>query len=100
MYLFDSEDIQMMEAFIDIIKRGRYISGGDVTSLHIKIFNRNLRVTNCATCIKGRYNDLKRAYDAFVEEITASKPEVTQEPTQEVKEPQIEDKPVKKTKKK
>lgn len=99
MYIFDSEDIIMFQKMMDIVKRGKYISGTDVTKLHNKIYNKNLRPTNCATCIKGRYQDILRAYNAFLDDLKASTTQVEQEPTQaEIVENTADIKPLKATK--
>ena len=100
MIVFDSGDMLVVEKMTEILKRGRYLSGGDVTKLHNKLFKRNLRTTNCATCIKHRYDDIKRAYDQFLAHLKEAEQEVEQVTTTEEIEPQIkENKPLKRNKK-
>lgn len=100
MIVFDSSDLLVVEKMTDIVKRGRYLSGGDVTKLHNKLFKRNLRVTNCATCIKNRWNDIKKAYDLFLANLKEAEQEAEQVTTTEEIEPQIkENKPLKRNKK-
>lgn len=100
MIVFDSSDLLVVEKMTDIVKRGRYLSGGDVTKLHNKLFKRNLRVTNCASCIKHRYDDIKRAYDLFLANLKEAEQEAEQVTTTEEIEPQIkENKPLKRNKK-
>ena len=100
MYIFDSEDIRKMDTMAAIVKRGRYLSGADVTELHNKIFNRNLKTTNCATCIKNRWQDLAKAYKIFLDEISHQKVEVEQAPIEVEKTPQIEENKPKRGRKK
>ena len=89
--MFDSIDIIAMETFIQLVKRGSRISGLEITELYNKVFKKNLRPTNCSSCINQRYKELKNAYDNFMkllkeEEEKAKALEVLDElmtPTQE-----------------
>lgn len=89
--MFDSIDIIAMETFIQLVKRGSRISGLEITELYNKVFKKNLRPTNCSSCINQRYKELKTAYDNFMkllkeEEEKAKALEVLDElmtPTQE-----------------
>ena len=102
--MFDSIDIIAMETFIQLVKRGSRISGLEITELYNKVFKKNLRPTNCSSCINQRYKELKNAYDNFMkllkeEEEKAKALEVLDElmtPTQE----ELEDITQKKGKKK
>ena len=103
--MFDSIDILVMETFIQLVKRGSRISGTEITELYNKVFNKNLKPTNCSSCINQRYKELKTAYDNFMkllkeEEEKAKALEVLDElmtPTQEELE-EITQKKVKKKK--
>lgn len=64
--MFDSIDILVMETFIQLVKRGSRISGTEITELYNKVFNKNLKPTNCSSCINQRYKELKTAYDNFM----------------------------------
>ena len=63
--MFDSIDIVNMETFIQLVKRGSRISGVEITELYNKVFKKNLKPTNCGSCISQRYKELKVAYDNF-----------------------------------
>lgn len=63
--MFDSIDIIAMETFIQLVKRGSRISGTEITELYNKVFKKNLKPTNCGSCISQRYKELKVAYDKF-----------------------------------
>ena len=67
--MFDSIDIIAMETFIQLVKRGSRISGLEITELYNKVFGKNLRPTNCGSCISQRYKELKVAYDNFKKEL-------------------------------
>lgn len=64
--MFDSIDIVNMETFIQLVKRGSRISGLEITELYNKVFKKNLKPTNCSSCINQRYKELKTAYDNFM----------------------------------
>ena len=64
--MFDSIDIVNMETFIQLVKRGSRISGVEITELYNKVFKKNLKPTNCSSCINQRYKELKTAYDNFM----------------------------------
>lgn len=85
MIIFDSSDILIMDKMIGIVKRGYYLAGSDVTNLYNKIFQKNLRNTNCGTCIKQRYAELERAYKHFKAELEAQSKKVEEEVKEEVK---------------
>lgn len=63
--MWNSEDILMMQKFIEIVKRGSRISGGEITQLYNRVLNKNVNPTNCGSCINQRYKELKQSYDAF-----------------------------------
>lgn len=61
-----NEDIEYFEKVIDAVSRGFVVSGARLTELYNKIFNKHLTVTNCQTCLRGRYNQLKKDFDVFM----------------------------------
>lgn len=67
--MWNSEDIIMMQKFIQIASRGSRINGTEVTELYNRIFNKQLRPTNCGSCISQRYKELKISYNLFNEEL-------------------------------
>lgn len=67
--MWNSEDIIMMQKFIQIANRGSRINGGEITELYNRIFNKELRPTNCGSCISQRYRELKISYNLFQEEL-------------------------------
>ncbi|MBQ0089743.1 MAG: hypothetical protein KBT27_10490 [Prevotellaceae bacterium] len=62
---WDNESIKLMERFNDAFARGFYVNGTQLTELYNKVLGKKLQPTNCTTCIKGRYNELKREYDFY-----------------------------------
>ena len=69
--MWDSIDIIVMETIIQLVKRGQRINGGEITELYNKVLKKNLKPTNCSSCINQRYKELKQSYDKFVEELKA-----------------------------
>lgn len=67
--MWNSEDIIMMQKFIQIANRGSRINGTEVTILYNRIFNKELKPTNCSSCISQRYRELKHSYELFQKEL-------------------------------
>lgn len=57
------EDREMIRKFQDIMSRGYYASGEQVTDLHNKILGTRLASTNCSSCIRSRISALVNALD-------------------------------------
>ena len=95
------EDIELVEKFIDIKNKGYYCDGTQLTHVYNRVLGKNVNVTNCGTCLRGRVNELEAALKYFKEmckkqEIEASEalkddkvdnvtPEENKEPTVEKK---------------
>ena len=58
------EDVEMIEGFQDILNRGKYASGRQVTEVYNRVFGTRLGVTNCSSCIRHRigrlYSEVKK----------------------------------------
>lgn len=66
---WSNEDIQLFKKFKSIVKRGYYCDGKQLTDLYNKVFNQSLRPTSCATCLKIRFNELKKDYEKLTAEL-------------------------------
>ena len=64
---FTKEDIEKIEKFIDIKNRGYYADGGQVTSVYNRVLEKNVNVTNCGSCLRGRIQELEAALNHFKE---------------------------------
>jgi hypothetical protein len=64
---FTKEDIEKIEKFIDIKNRGYYADGGQVTSVYNRVLEKNVNVTNCGSCLRGRIQELENALNHFKE---------------------------------
>ena len=64
---FTKEDIERIEKFIDIKNRGYYADGGQVTEVYNRVLEKNVNVTNCGSCLRGRIQELEAALNHFKE---------------------------------
>ena len=62
---FTKEDIERIEKFIDIKNRGYYADGGQVTEVYNRVLEKNVNVTNCGSCLRGRIQELENALNQF-----------------------------------
>ena len=64
---FTKEDIELVEKFIDIKNRGYYCDGTQLTQVYNRVLGKNVSVTNCGTCLRGRVSELEAALKYFKE---------------------------------
>ena len=62
---FNKEDIIKIRKLEEILKRGYYADGKEVTDLHNRVLGTRLSSTNCSSCIKQRINALVQALNHF-----------------------------------
>lgn len=89
-----SEDVRMVEKFIEIKNKGYYCDGTQLTQVYNRVLGKSVAPTNCGSCIRGRINELEDALNRFKRLSEASK-EVKVEDS-----PQEENKAVRKAVKK
>ena len=86
---FTKEDIEKIEKFIEIKNKGYYADGGQVTEVYNRVLERNVNVTNCGSCLRGRISEMEEALNHFK---AISKAQTEEEPTpikeEENKEPE------------
>lgn len=83
-----SEDVKLVEKFIDIKNRGFYVSGEQLTEAYNRILNKHVNVTQCGSCLRQRVNELEEALNRFKRLSEAqAKQEVEDSPQEENKEP-------------
>ncbi len=61
------EDIEIVEKLIKIKNAGYYASGEEVTTAYNRILHKNVNVTNCGSCLRGRIQELEAALNHFKE---------------------------------
>ena len=76
------EDIELVEKFIDIKNRGYYCDGTQLTQVYNRVLGKNVNVTNCGTCLRGRVSELEAALNRF-KEICKRQEELAQEALKE-----------------
>ena len=64
-----SEDVQLVEKFIEIRNKGYYVSGEQLTQVYNRILHKNVTPTNCGSCIRQRINELEGALQQFKKSI-------------------------------
>lgn len=60
-----SEDVKLVEKFIEIKNKGYYVSGEELTSAYNRILGKNVNVTNCGSCLRHRVGELEDALTRF-----------------------------------
>lgn len=86
-----SEDVKLVEKFIEIKNKGYYVSGEELTSAYNRILHKNANVTQCGSCLRQRVNELEAALNQLKAKLAKEE--------EENKEPEPPKKTGKKTKK-
>lgn len=86
---FSKEDIELIEKFIEIKNKGFYADGKQLTEVYNRVLERNVNVTNCGSCLRGRVQELENALRAYRKSQEALK---TEEPISDT--PEENNKPV------
>lgn len=60
-----SDDIKLVEKFIEIKNKGYYVDGGQLTEVYNRVLEKNANITNCGSCLRQRVNELEGALDRF-----------------------------------
>lgn len=68
---FNAEDIKFIEKAIEIRNKGYYLDGGQLTAVYNRVLGKNVNVTNCGSCIRGRITELEAALNHFKTKIKA-----------------------------
>lgn len=85
---FTKEDIELIEKFIDIKNKGYYCDGTQLTEVYNRVLEKNVKVTNCGSCLRQRVCELEDALNHF-KKLSERKKEIEVEdsPQEENKEP-------------
>lgn len=62
---FTKEDIELIEKFIDIKNKGYYCDGTQLTEVYNRVLEKNVKVTNCGSCLRQRVCELEDALNHF-----------------------------------
>lgn len=90
---WNQEDIELVEKFIEIKNKGYYCDGAQLTQVYNRVLEKNVNVTNCGSCLRGRVSELETALRQFkalsektkVEEVNNDTPEQNNEPVEQKK---------------
>ena len=66
------EDIKIVEKFQDIMNKGYYANGKEVTDVYNRVLGKNVASTGCGPCIRGRITELVNALNRFKEQCKIS----------------------------
>lgn len=69
-----SEDVRIIERFIEIKNKGLYADGKQVTDVYNRVLGKNVPPTNCGSCIRARVSELETALLRF-KKMTENKPQ-------------------------
>ena len=95
-----SEDVQLVEKFIEIRNKGYYVSGEQLTEAYNRILHKNVNVTQCGSCLRQRVNELEGALQQFKKSIELDSKASESVSKEGVDNTKVEDKkPVRKAKK-
>lgn len=64
---WSKEDIELVEKFIEIKNKGYYCDGAQLTQVYNRVLEKNVNVTNCGSCLRGRVSELEAALRYFKE---------------------------------
>lgn len=89
----NSEDLNLIRKFEDIMQRGYYASGQEVASLYNRVLEKHVNPTNCGACIRRQIQELVEAANRF-ERMVALEEQKKQEetPVEENKKPKAKKK--------
>lgn len=74
-YNWTKEDIELVEKFIEIKRKGFYVDGTQLTEVYNRVLNKRVNPTNCGSCLRQRTNELEDALNRFKRLSEATKPE-------------------------
>lgn len=60
-----SDDVKMVEKFIEIKNKGYYCDGGQLTEVYNRVLEKSVPPTNCGSCMRARISELETALNSF-----------------------------------
>lgn len=63
MTTLSEETIKKIEAYREILNKGKFCNGAEVTATYNEVFGAHLNSTNCAKCIRDRVMQMVRELD-------------------------------------
>ena len=81
--IISSEDLEKIDKFENIMNRGFYAAGTEVTDLYNKIFDQKLSYTNCSSCIRTRISKMAVAKKRYLEQLAQAEENKQEEKKEE-----------------
>lgn len=78
------ENRSIIRKFENIMRRGLYASGEQVTQIYNSVLDKNVRPTNCGSCIRSRITELVNALNKW--EADEAKLKAQEQAKEEIKE--------------
>lgn len=72
---FNSEDIKMIERFIQIRNSGYYCDSGQLQDVYNRVLEKNVSPTSCGSCMRARISELETALNSFKKTLEVNKPQ-------------------------
>lgn len=60
-----SDDVKMVEKFIEIKNKGFYCDGTQLTTVYNRVLEKNVAPTSCGSCMRARISELETALNQF-----------------------------------
>lgn len=60
-----SEDVKLIERFIDIRNRGYYCNSQELTDVYNRVLGKHVANTSCGSCMRQRISELETALNSF-----------------------------------
>lgn len=77
---FNQDIIEKIRKFEELMRKGYYASGAEVTSVYNEVFGTTLSSTSCGSCIRGRIQQMVNALNDFEAKIKAQEATKVEEP--------------------
>lgn len=75
-----SDDVLMVEKFIQIKNKGFYCDGGQLTQVYNRVLEKNVPPTNCGSCMRQRISELENALNQFKKQIEIENKAISSSP--------------------
>lgn len=71
--IWTSDDIKMVEKFIEIRNKGLYADGTQLTEVYNRVLEKRVAPTSCGTCLRARVTELEDALNRFKRQMELEK---------------------------
>lgn len=71
--IWTSDDIKMVEKFIEIRNKGLYADGTQLTEVYNRVLEKRVAPTSCGSCLRARVTELEDALNRFKRQMELEK---------------------------